>query len=87
MLGRVKRLAFLSGFRRDADIEFAYETASLGGRCVVDPESPRPGTDPQVGDRVAAAGPVQTGSFGQDQAMIPESGSPTTCQGSLSCRC
>lgn len=27
----------------------------------------RPATDPQVGDRVAAAGPVQTGSFGQDQ--------------------
>lgn len=27
----------------------------------------RPTEDPQVGDRVAAAGPVQRGSFGQDQ--------------------
>ena len=27
----------------------------------------RPGRDPQVGDVVSAAGPVQRGSFGQDQ--------------------
>ena len=27
----------------------------------------RPRRDPRIGDRVSAAGPVQTGSFGQSQ--------------------
>lgn len=34
MLRRVWQLAFESNFRHDADIEAAYETASLGGRAV-----------------------------------------------------
>ena len=41
---------------------------TLAGMTAVDvaPEL-RPRRDPRIGDRVSAAGPVQTGSYGQSQ--------------------
>ena len=42
----------------------------------------RPRRDPRIGDRVSAAGPVQTGSYGQSQIHALEfharRGSPTS---------
>ncbi len=54
----------------DGDLHVVLDAGSvtLPGITAVDiaPEL-RPERDPQVGDRVSAAGPVQTGSYGQSQ--------------------
>jgi hypothetical protein len=54
----------------DGDLHVVLDAGSitLPGLTAVDvaPEL-RPRRDPQVGDRVSAAGPVQTGSYGQSQ--------------------
>ena len=54
----------------DGDLHVVLDAGSitLPGMTAVDvaPEL-RPERDPRVGDRVSAAGPVQTGSYGQSQ--------------------
>ena len=54
----------------DGDLHVVVEGGSitLPGMTAIDiaPEL-RPRRDPRIGDRVSAAGPVQTGSFGQEQ--------------------
>jgi hypothetical protein len=54
----------------DGDLHVVLDAGSvtLPGMTAIDvaPEL-RPGRVPQVGDRVSAAGPVQTGSYGQEQ--------------------
>jgi hypothetical protein len=54
----------------DGDLHVVVDTGgiTLAGTTAVDvaPEL-RPRRDPRVGDRVSAAGPVQTGSYGQSQ--------------------
>ncbi len=54
----------------DGDLHVVIDGSSitLPGMTAIDvaPEL-RPRRDPEVGDRVSAAGPVQTGSFGQSQ--------------------
>jgi hypothetical protein len=54
----------------DGDLHVVVDSGSipLPGMTAVDvaPEL-RPRRDPSVGDRVSAAGPVQTGSYGQSQ--------------------
>jgi hypothetical protein len=54
----------------DGDLHVVLDAGSitLPGMTAVDvaPEL-RPSRDPEVGDRVSAAGPVQTGSYGQSQ--------------------
>jgi hypothetical protein len=54
----------------DGDLHVVVDSGSitLGGMTAIDvrPEL-RPRRDPRVGDRVSAAGPVQTGSYGQSQ--------------------
>jgi hypothetical protein len=54
----------------DGDLHVVLDAGSitLPGMTAVDvaPEL-RPQRDPRVGDRVSAAGPVQTGSYGQSQ--------------------
>ena len=54
----------------DGDLHVVVEGASitLPGMTAIDiaPEL-RPRRDPRIGDRMSAAGPVQTGSYGQSQ--------------------
>jgi hypothetical protein len=54
----------------DGDLHVVVEGGSitLPGMTAIDiaPEL-RPRRDPRIGDRVSAAGPVQTGSYGQSQ--------------------
>jgi hypothetical protein len=54
----------------DGDLHVVVDASSitLPGMTAIDvaPEL-RPRRDPRVGDRVSAAGPVQTGSYGQSQ--------------------
>jgi hypothetical protein len=54
----------------DGDLHVVVEGGSitLPGMTAIDiaPEL-RPRRDPRIGDRVSAAGPVQTGSYGQEQ--------------------
>jgi hypothetical protein len=54
----------------DGDLHVVIDAGSvtLAGLTAIDvaPEL-RPRRDPRVGDRVSAAGPVQTGSYGQSQ--------------------
>jgi hypothetical protein len=54
----------------DGDLHVVVEGGSitLPGMTAIDiaPEL-RPRRDPKIGDRVSAAGPVQTGSYGQEQ--------------------
>ena len=54
----------------DGDLHVVLDAGSitLPGMTAIDiaPEL-RPRRDPRIGDRVSAAGPVQTGSYGQDQ--------------------
>jgi hypothetical protein len=52
----------------DLHVVVADGGISLPGLTAVDVKpSLRPRRDPRLGDRATAAGPVQTGSFGQDQ--------------------
>jgi hypothetical protein len=52
----------------DLHVVVAAKSISLPGLTAVDVRPGlRPRRDPAVGDRVTAAGPVQRGSFGQDQ--------------------
>ncbi len=52
----------------DLHVVVAAGGISLPGATAVDVKpSLRPRRDPRIGDRVTAAGPVQTGSFGQSQ--------------------
>jgi hypothetical protein len=59
----------------DGDLHVVVDGSSitLPGMTAVDvaPEL-RPKRDPRVGDRVSAAGPVQVGSYGQDQVHALE---------------
>lgn len=59
----------------DGDLHVVIDGSSitLPGMTAVDvaPEL-RPKRDPRVGDRVSAAGPVQVGSYGQDQVHALE---------------
>jgi hypothetical protein len=59
----------------DGDLHVVIDGSSitLPGMTAVDvaPEL-RPRRDPRVGDRVSAAGPVQVGSYGQDQVHALE---------------
>jgi hypothetical protein len=54
----------------DGDLHVVVDAGSvtLAGMTAIDiaPDL-RPRRDPRVGDRVSAAGPVQTGSYGQEQ--------------------
>jgi hypothetical protein len=54
----------------DGDLHVVVDAGSvtLAGMTAIDvaPEL-RPRRDPRIGDRVSAAGPVQTGSYGQEQ--------------------
>jgi hypothetical protein len=54
----------------DGDLHVVLDAGSvtLAGMTAVDvARELRPRRDPRVGDRVSAAGPVQTGSYGQSQ--------------------
>jgi hypothetical protein len=54
----------------DGDLHVVVDAGSvtLTGMTAIDvPRELRPRRDPRVGDRVSAAGPVQTGSYGQEQ--------------------
>jgi hypothetical protein len=52
----------------DLHVVVADGSISLPGLTAVDVRPGlRPGRDPEIGDRASAAGPVQRGSFGQDQ--------------------
>ena len=52
----------------DLHVVIAAGGISLPGATAVDVKpSLRPRRDPRIGDRATAAGPVQTGSFGQSQ--------------------
>ena len=54
----------------DGDLHVVVDSGSitLPGITAIDVRPAlRPRRDPQVGDRVSAAGPVQTGSYGQSQ--------------------
>jgi hypothetical protein len=59
----------------DGDLHVVIDGSSitLPGMTAIDiaPEL-RPKRDPRVGDRVSAAGPVQVGSYGQDQVHALE---------------
>jgi hypothetical protein len=59
----------------DGDLHVVVDGSSitLPGMTAIDvaPEL-RPRRDPRVGDRVSAAGPVQVGSYGQDQVHALE---------------
>ena len=61
----------------DGDLHVVVDAGSitLPGMTAIDvaPEL-RPRRDPRVGDRVSAAGPVQTGSYGQSQIHALEFG-------------
>ena len=54
----------------DGDLHVVVDAGSvtIAGMTAIDvaPDL-RPPRDPRVGDRVSAAGPVQTGSYGQEQ--------------------
>ena len=54
----------------DGDLHVVVEGGSitLPGMTAIDiARDLRPRRDPRIGDRVSAAGPVQTGSYGQSQ--------------------
>ena len=54
----------------DGDLHVVVDAGSvtLAGMTAIDVSRDlRPRRDPRAGDRVSAAGPVQTGSYGQDQ--------------------
>ena len=54
----------------DGDLHVVVDSGAvtLAGMTAIDVASDlRPRRDPRVGDRVSAAGPVQTGSYGQSQ--------------------
>jgi hypothetical protein len=54
----------------DGDLHVVVDAGSvtLAGMTAIDvARDLRPRRDPRVGDRVSAAGPVQTGSYGQEQ--------------------
>ena len=57
----------------DLHVVVGGSSITLPGMTAIDvaPEL-RPRRDPEVGDRVSAAGPVQTGSFGQSQVHALE---------------
>jgi hypothetical protein len=52
----------------DLHVVLDGDSITLPGMTAIDiAPGLRPRRDPRVGDRVSAAGPVQTGSYGQDQ--------------------
>ena len=54
----------------DGDLHVVLDAGSVTGPGVTAVDVPpelRPRRDPRVGDRASAAGPVQTGSYGQSQ--------------------
>ena len=66
------RIVFVEAVDPDGDGDLHVVVAdggiTLPGVTAVDVKpSLRPRRDPRVGDRATAAGPVQTGSYGQDQ--------------------